>query len=428
MEKKRLGKAVVDGATPDPAGGRYIVWDSEIRGFGLLVLPSGVKSFILDYRTVEGVKRRLTIGKLGSVTPDQARKIAADASVKAKTGRDLNEEKQEARAALTVQDMLDIYLASPAFATKAESTQAIDRGRIERHLKPTLGKVYIGKLTADQVRGAYRAIIEGKTATTVKTGFRGLARVQGGEGTAKKAILLLGAALEWARAEGHKAENPVKLIKLQPDKTRTTVIDGQDDYRRLFETLDEMEAQRRLRGPVVDAIRVITLTGARRSEVTGLRWRHVDLKAGVLRLPAEENKGGRKSGEARVIGLPAAGQAIIARQPQGGPDDLVFRPAHGDAPLSLTKPWSAVRQAANLPEGLGLHGLRHSLATSMAMAGAGANEIMTALGHRDISTSTKYVHFAQDKRQELAERAASHISAALEGKSSGNVVAIKDKA
>ena len=61
---------------------------------------------------------------------------------------------------------------------------------------------------------------------------------------------------------------------------------------------------------------------------------------------------------------------------------------------------------AELPEGIGLHGLRHSLASHFARSGAGAPEIMAALGHSQLSTAQRYVHWAQDAQQALAERAA----------------------
>src|SRR5258707_1098823 len=83
-------------------------------------------------------------------------------------------------------------------------------------------------------------------------------------------------------------------------------------------------------------------------------------------------------------GNPAAAQAIIARQPEGTPEDLVFAPASGEGVISLSKPWAEVRAEAKLPEGIGLHGLRHSLASHMAMGGAAAAEIMTALGHTQL--------------------------------------------
>lgn len=69
-----------------------------------------------------------------------------------------------------------------------------------------------------------------------------------------------------------------------------------------------------------------------------------------------------------------------------------------------------------MPEGIGLHGLRHTFASYMAMQGAQAAEIMAALGHKDMSTSQRYVHWASDQRQHLAERAAATITGILAGR------------
>ena len=85
-----------------------------------------------------------------------------------------------------------------------------------------------------------------------------------------------------------------------------------------------------------------------------------------------------------MIHLPAAAQQIVACQPAGNPDDFVFSPSKGEGPVSLAKPWRAIRAEAGLPEGIGLHGLRHSLATLLAVGGAQAAEIMTSLGHRQM--------------------------------------------
>ena len=91
----------------------------------------------------------------------------------------------------------------------------------------------------------------------------------------------------------------------------------------------------------------------------------------------------------------------------------MFEPTHGVGPINLTKIWNKVRSEAELPETIGLHGLRHSLASHMAMEGAQASEIMAALGHRNITTSAKYVHWASQKRQPLAEKAAAVALAGL---------------
>jgi len=363
----KISKRAVDAATPNPER-RYFLWDTEIKGFGLLVLPSGVKSYVLQYRTQDGRSRRATIGKHGSITPDEAR-AKVDAMRRAVVeGRDPLAEKRERRHAATVGDMLDAYLASEAFAAKAETTRATDRGRIIRHLKPLLGRVKVEMLTPDQIKRAFAAIRDGKTAVNEKTGFRGRARVRGGEGAARKSVRLLSAVHSWAIGEGLAKANPAAGIKTGADGTRDIIMEDADAYARLFRTLDVMENERRIRQPVADAVRVIALTGARRGEVAAMRWRHVDLKAGLVTLDA--HKTAKSTGKPRVIGLPAAAAVLIARQPEGGPDDLVFAPSRGKRPLNLSKPWCAIRVEAELPKGIGLHGLRHSLASHMAMQGA----------------------------------------------------------
>ncbi len=418
----KISKRAVDAASPDPAR-RYFLWDTELKGFGLLVLPSGVKSYVLQYRTQDGRSRRATLGKHGSITPDEARAKADAMRRTVVEGRDPLAEKRERRYAATVGDMLDAYLASEAFAAKADSTRATDRGRIVRHLKPLLGRIKVDALTPDRIKRASAAIRDGKTAITEKTGFRGQARVRGGEGAARKSVRLLSAVHSWAIGEGLAKSNPAAGIKTGADGTRETIMPDADAYARLFKTLDTMETERRIRQPVADAIRVIALTGARRGEISGMRWRHVNLKSGLVTLDA--HKTAKTTGKPRQIGLPAAAAALIARQPEGEPDDYVFAPSRGAGPLVLSKPWRGVREEAELPEGIGLHGLRHSLASHMAMQGAQASEIMTALGHRNLATSQKYIHWAADARQAIAERAAATALAGMNGGKDDAEVAAK---
>jgi integrase len=425
----KLSKRVVDGSTAK--AGRFMVWDAEIKGLGLLVLPSGVKSYVYQYRTPEGRKRRVTIGQHGAWTPDQARRKAEDHRQTVRAGGDPLGAAQAFRNAVTVNDVLDAYLASEDFADKAPVTQAIDRGRIERHLRPLLGIKHAHLITEQDVLRARAAIRDGKTAVDVKTGPRGRARVRGGEGAARMAIIVLGVIFNWAiRSRMMKGESPCRFVKTGSSGTRETILDGAGDYARLFQTLARMEGEGRLRSAVAGAIRLIALTGCRRGEVAGLRWSYVDLKRGLVTLPPASHKAGKRTGKPRVIGLPTAAQAVIARQPAGGRDDFVFAPTKGDGALSLSKAWARVRLEAELPEGIGLHGLRHSLASHMAMAGAGSSEIMTALGHSALATSQKYIHWAKDARQSLAERAASVALAGLaasRGEAKAEVVKLRGK-
>jgi len=415
VRSRRLTKTAVSAAQKEDK--RYVIWDSRIAGFGLLVLPSGVKTFVYNYRDRYGRSRRAHIGRFGALTAEQARKMAEAWALQVAEGGDPLAERRRARAALTVGELLDEYLESARFAEKAESTKAIDRGRIERHLRPLLGRRIAESLRPDDIRRALAAIRDGKTRASVKTRPRGRARITGGPGTAREAISLLRAVFAWAVEQEILPANPAAAVKIGSSGRRRTVMRGARDYESLFKTLDKAEAERRIRSEVADAIRLIALTGARRGEIAGLRWRHVRLEEGLVVI--DRHKTARSTGEARIIGLPKAAQRLLRarrEQAKAGAEDFVFPPASGAGPIALSRPWRAIREEAKLPEGIGLHGLRHSLATEMAMQGAQASEIMAALGHRQLATAQRYVHYAEDARARLAERSARTITRAMQGK------------
>lgn len=416
----KLTKRTVDAAQHE--SDRYIVWDTALPGFGLLVLPSGVRSYFYNYRNANGVARRITIGKASAIPPDQARSLAEGHSATVKAGGDPLACKTERREALTVSDLLDKYLASSRFLSeKVESTRKTDKGRIEHHLRPLLGKKIAAELTPDDVRGAFQKIADGKTKRKpTKTGARAVSHVRGGEGAARKSIVLLAAIYAWAISEGKKVdkriqENPCTHVKVGSDGEREIYFEDKH-YKALFETLDTMERERRLRPVIADLFRLYAITGARRKELLELRWRHV--VGGNLVFPPGEHKGGKMSGKAKTIALPAIGQEIIARQPAGGPDDFVFRPAKGEGHIVPEKSWRKVRQAAGLPNyadgsPCGFHGLRHSVGSHLAMDGAEGPQIMAALGHTRMSTTTRYIHFAERVKSTLAERAAAPALAGM---------------
>ena len=238
---------------------------------------------------------------------------------------------------------------------------ATDAGRIRRHLLPLLGRKHVDKLTPEEIERAFAAIRDGKTAVDEKVGFRARARVTGGEGTARRTIRLLRAASWPGRSARASRPIPPSTSHRQRRRPRHDPR-GPGAYARLFPALDAMEAStasagRRRRDPGHRADR----RAARRDHRPALAACGPPAGAcSCCRRP--RTRPAAKTGKPRVIGLPAAAQAIIARQPPGGPDDLVFRPSRGAGPLAVQKPWDSVRAEAELPDGIGLHGLRHSLA------------------------------------------------------------------
>ena len=309
-------------------------------------------------------------------------------------------------------DLLDAYVASEKFADKAESTKATDKARIERHLRPLLGKRHAHLLTENDIRRALVAIRDGKTAAPIKTCKHGLSLVRGGPAAARMSIVILSTVFGWAIRNRLLEDNPCKFVELEPIASREAILENAADYAELFRALQRMENEDRIRAPAADAIRLIALTGCRRNEAAGLRWRHVE--RGRIVLPPTGHKSGKRTGKPKIIALPAAAQAVIARQPEGGPDDYVFAPAKkSGGGIKLSDVWSRVRSEAKLPANVTLHSLRHSTASHMAMAGAEAAQIMTALGHRQLSTTQRYLHFAKDAHQALAETAAAMALAGM---------------
>lgn len=422
----KITKRVVDAwkyNSEDP-----ILWDGELKGFGLKANANGTKSYIINYRNKYNRTRRYTIGKHGGkLTADQARKKAdsllADIRLR---GKDPLDQKKADHEALTVNGLLDLYLASAKYQEKADSTRYVDEGRINRHLRPTLGKVMLRDLSPDQVRKAFASIRDGKTACNVKTKARGRANVKGGEGAARMAIRVLRAILNWAIGEGYADGNAAQRIEIGTDGTRTTILETADQYADLFKALDFLQQFRKISDSAADAIRVLALTGARRNEIAGLRWNQVEMKQGLLVLPPGAHKAGRKTGKPRTIALNSAAKAIISARKAGAPKDYVFPPIHGEGPVALSsRLWALIRKQGNLPDGISNHSLRHSLGTLMATQGAEAAQIMEALGHSQLSTSQRYIHIAKDARVALMEKHTAGISAALGGGESAEVMPMK---
>ena len=118
----KLTKKSVDDANALPKP--YLLWDGEVRGFGRLVLPSGIKTCILQYRNGARRSRRLTIGRNGALTVGEAREIAREATVAVARGNDPVASKQNYREAPTVSELLERYLSDHIIPHNAVSTQS----------------------------------------------------------------------------------------------------------------------------------------------------------------------------------------------------------------------------------------------------------------------------------------------------------------
>ncbi len=409
--RARITKRTVDAAKPSRRD--TFIWDDSTIGFGLKVSPLGRRVYVLQYR-IHGRLRRYTIGKHGSPwTPEQARdeatrllgQIAAGIDPAAVKGALRAEEK----AAKTVADLCDMYLAEGCYAKKP-ATVAADRGRVERHVKPLLGRLRVKEVTDADVARFLGAVAAGKTAANIKTGPHGRAIVTGGKGAANRAAGLLGAVFAYAVRQRMRPDNPVRGVERFKSNAGERFLSAKE-FARLGSALAEAEKEGE-NPTAIAALRLLTLTGARKSEILTLRWEFVDFERACLRLP--DSKTGQK-----VVPLGAPALQILEGLPrvEGNPHVLPGEKPGGHF-VGLPKAWQRIRKKAGLAD-CRLHDLRHSHASVGVAAGWSLPIIGAILGHRTQATTARYAHLGDDPVRAAADHIAKRINAAMNRKPEG---------
>ena len=408
---RKITKRMVDSLKPGE-----VVWDSEVRGFGVRCQRRD-KVYVLKFR-FQGRQRWLSIGRHGSPwTPDKARNEARRLLGMVADGADPGVARDEAKADLSVSDLCNLYVAEGC-VTKRASTIDRDRGRIERHIKPLLGRKHCRSITRTDVERMMQSIANGKTATDIRTGPRGRAIVTGGKGTASKAVTLLGAIITFAVNRGLRPDNPAHGIQtFKPTKFERFLSPA--ELGRLGEALSEAESEG-VNQSAVNAIRLLIMTGCRKSEILTLRWQDVDFERSCLRLP--ESKTG-----AKIVPVGAAVLKLLEGLPRFDGNDYVLPGSkEGGHFVGLAKVWRRIRERARLSD-VRLHDLRHSFASVGATGGDSLYMIGKLLGHRQSGTTARYAHLADDPLKDAADRISGTIAAAMSSNPDGAEVVMLPK-
>jgi integrase len=401
----KITKRVVDGLAPHPSGvARVMAWDSELRGFGVRVHPTGRRIYIIKYRRA-GRDQTFTIGEHGAkFTAEQARIRAREVLNAVASGDDPNAAKREIREAITVNDLIEAWLRDGPTArpNKREWSWRTDKSRLTRHAAPTIGRLLVREVTRRDVERMQARITNGDTAIDVRTGKRGRAIASGGRLVAGNTVVCVSAMFGWAVEQGLADANPCIGVKKAKAEPRTRYLTRKETGD-LLTTLEDMERERSLLPAHADAIRLLLLTGARKSEILGLRWSEIDLERQWVKLPATRSKTGARE----PIRLAEAAIAILQRQPRS--TDFVF-PAQSSAGhmVGLPRAWTRVRTRAGL-DNVRLHDLRHNVASVAVSQGTSLYLTGKILGHRNAATTQRYAHVADDPLQKVAELVAQEI-------------------
>jgi integrase len=386
-------------------------FDDDITGFGLYRTTTGTGTYFAEFRPVAGgAKKRLKLGRVGTLKAGEAREAARRAIANAALGKDLAQNRSDERASVSVEALVSKYIEEDAENKKA-STANLYRMLLKKHIKPRLGSTKAAALTRVDVQRAHALMSKE-------------ARV-----SANRSVKLLSAAYGWGSRHGHVPEgvNPAAKIQLNEEKGRERYLTVDEMYAigtAMIEaetiglpvnagtTKHAPKGQLVLMSPYATAaIRLIMLTGARLREILHLRWTEVDFKRGVLLLP--DSKTGKKtvflpSAAIEILnGLTRLGAFVIAGESAGT--------KHEKPRADLKRPWEAICRRAGVV-GVRIHDLRHTFASVGVGGSLGLPVIGALLGHADPSTTQRYAHLADEPARRAADAIGSEIAAAMGGK------------
>lgn len=368
------------------------VWDTDVPGFGLRLMPSGSKSFIVSLRIGGrgGQQRRRMLGKPSVLSVEVARRKARLMVAEAKDGKDPVAALLAERRKLRVREVTELFLSQYVEVKRKPSYARECRRIIDRHLLPAFGVRPIADVNRAEITRWHQSLREVPYQ-------------------ANRCLAVLSRLMTWSIRQGHREAahgNPCQYLEKYPERKRERYL-STEEIGRLAAALDaaaDREAPARPRtggltvpGYALTAIRLLFLTGCRRDEIRTLQWAHVDLERRLLLLP--DSKTGQKT-----ILLSSQAASLLETLPKRAAHRFVFPGRVADAPINdLEKPWQDVRRVAGLDD-VRLHDLRHTFASIAAGAGLSLPVIGKLLGHSQPATTARYAHIAANPAREAVER------------------------
>jgi len=391
MPKAKLTKRTVE--TLAVLAKDYITFDAELAGFGIRVMRSGKRFFLVQYRR-HGRTRRVMIGQFGITTAEQARREASRMLGEVRgAGGDPAAQRDLERQETTMKQLGERFLKQHVAIRCKSSTQGEYKRSVELFLDPFFANQRVRSVTPADVAELHSSLshIPYQANRTV--------------GVLSKMMNL---AETWGLRDKHS--NPCEDIERYAERKRERFLSF-DELRALGQALHAAEVDGVESLYAIAAFRLLLLTGCRLSEIQTLKWDHVDLNRMEFRLP--DSKTGAKTihlGDAIVDLLRA-----LPRVP-GNPYVIVGKKDKAHL-TDLQRPWRRIRESAGLAD-VRIHDLRHTFASSGLLVGEGLSMIGKLLGHTQIQTTARYAHLASDPMKKAANKISDRLASALFGKPS----------
>lgn len=381
----KLTKRTVEGLASKDKD--YIVFDIEVNGFGVRVLPSGRRSYLVQYRS-GGRTRRISIGQHGAITVEAARKRAKELLGSVAAGQNPAEVIALHRGAPTVRSVGERFMREHVALRCKPSTEREYRRALDLFVYPAIGN---------------QKIIDVTRADISKLHHNG----RGIPYQANRTLGVLSKMFTLCEVWGLRPDgsNPCRHVSKYREEKRERFLSS-SELRHLGRTLTRLEAEGTETVFVIAAFRLLVLTGCRLSEIQNLQWSFVTPR--YLELP--DSKTG-----ARRIPLPPAARAVLDALPREAEQPFVIAGTVPGQPITdLQKPWRRIRAEAGLHD-VRIHDLRHTYASNAVANGMPIQMVGKLLGHTQLQTTMRYAHLADDPVLRAAEQNSALLNDVLLG-------------
>lgn len=371
---QKITKRVIDSAVPEPGKKDSWLWDTEIKGFGLRVTRAGSKSYIYKYREGKGRKARTRMITLGRppMTAEQARNKALEASYQVQQGQSPAEVKTQAKEDLYFREVKQLYYDRHASVHLKPSTIHENMNYFWPELIKWFGHKRLNDITREDIRTYHLSLKK-----TPYTGNRKLALLS----------KVFNLCEEWDLRP--QKSNPCYGIKKYKEYKRQRYL-TLEELKRLNEVLYQCQVERSESPHFIALIKLLIITGCRRSEIMHAKWEHVSVEQKWLELPDSKTGG-------RVVYLSDPAIEILKQIPrlEDNPYIICSNRRIGKPFENPGRPWSRVREKAGIPD-VRIHDLRHTFASIGAQAGLSLQKVGSLLGHRRVETTNGYAHLFGD--------------------------------
>ena len=369
-----------------PATGRDAIhWDRDLAGFGVRVQRNGRKAYVVQSRGPAGLKR-VTLGPVAGEAIDKRRREAAGIIDRIKQG--LEPVPPEPEPDPTVADLAERCMCAYVRVHCKPKTQALYRNAIDLHIVPALGTMPV-----KDVRSKHVIELHNRMRATPSMANHVV-------GMLSKMFAL---AATWDLVP--HGRNPCRRVRHYREEPRERFLTP-DEYRAVGAALKEAEADGSMWPPAIAAIRLLMLTGCRKSEILTLRWDDVDRTTGEFRL--RDGKRGP-----RMVPLTTPVLKVLDGIERVESNPWVVRGKKPGAHLpDLAWYWNRILDRAGV-EGVRVHDLRHSHASQALALGESLSMIGRLLGHSKVGTTARYAHLVHDAEKAAAARTGDSIGAHL---------------